>query len=203
MPDDVKIYLLDDDEVSRESLHYLMESVGLDVTSSSQPLEFLEICKHDAPGCAIIDLRLPIMSGIDVLMKLRMRENSIPVVIITAYGTVRTTVDALKQGAVDVFEKPLDDQEFLDCIQKCIETDFASWQAQKFMSTVRRQVATLTVRERQVFDHIVAGETNKKVGNDLGISPRTVENHRASILAKMDARSVAALVAKIDGINRL
>ena len=203
MPKDAKIYLLDDDEVSRESLHYLLESVGLDVISSSHPLDFLEICKHDTPGCAILDLRLPKMSGIDVLMKLRARENSIPVVIITAYGTVRKTVDALKQGAVDVFEKPLDDQEFLDCIQKCIETDVASWQAQKSLSTVRQQVETLTARERQVFDLIVACETNKKVAHDLGISPRTVENHRARILSKMDAKSAAELVAKIDGIKRL
>ncbi len=203
MPNDAKIYLLDDDEVSRESLHYLLESVGLDVISSSHPLDFLEICKHDTPGCAILDLRLPKMSGIDVLMKLRARENSIPVVIITAYGTVRKTVDALKQGAVDVFEKPLDDQEFLDCIQKCIETDVASWQAQKSLSTVRQQVETLTARERQVFDLIVAGETNKKVAHDLVISPRTAENHRARILSKMDAKSVAELVAKIGGIKRL
>ena len=202
MPNDAKIYLLDDDQVSRESLHYLMESVGLDVISSSDPLDFLEICKHDTPGCAILDLRLPKMSGIEVLMKLRARENSIPVVIITAYGTVRKTVDALKQGAVNVFEKPLDDQEFLDCIQKCIETDAASWQAQKSLSMVRQQVETLTARERQVFDLIVAGETNKKVARDLGISSRTVENHRASILSKMDATSVADLVAKIAAIKR-
>ncbi len=86
-----------------------MESVDRDVTSCSHPLDFLEICKHDTPGCAILDLRLPKMSGIDVLTEVRARDNSIPVVIITAYGIVRKTVDAQKQGAVDVFEKPLDD----------------------------------------------------------------------------------------------
>lgn len=203
MSDDPKIYLLDDDDVARESLQFLMESVGLDVVSSSHPLEFLEICKHDAPGCAILDLRLPKMSGIDVLMKLRAQENSIPVVIITAYGTIRTSVDALKQGAVDFFEKPLDDQEFLDCVLKCIETDSASWQAQKSLSIVRQQFETLTAREREVFDLIIAGETNKMVGSTLGISPRTVENHRARILSKLDAKSVAELVAKMDWIKRI
>ncbi|MBT5034364.1 MAG: response regulator transcription factor [Rhodospirillales bacterium] len=203
MPNDAKIYLLDDDEVSRESLHYLLESVGLDVVSSSHPQDFLEICKHDIPGCAILDLRLPEMSGIDVLMKLRERDNSIPVVIITAYGTVRMTVDALKQGAVDVFEKPLNDQEFLDRVQKCVEMDIASWQTQKSQSVVRNQVETLTGRERQIFDRIVGGETSKKVANDLGISPRTVENHRAKILLKMNVNSVTELFAKVEGLKRL
>ncbi len=202
MSNDVRTYLLDDDEVSRESLHYLLDSVGLDVMSSSHPLEFLEICKHDSPGCAILDLRLPDMSGIDVLMKLRARENFIPVIIITVYGTVRKTVEALKQGAVNVFEKPLDDQEFLDCVQKCIEMDTASWQAQKSLSTIRQQVEALTPRERQVFDLIVTGENNKKVAHDLGISSRTVENHRAAILSKLDVNSVVELVAKTDGIRR-
>ncbi len=202
MHDEVKVYLLDDDQGSRESLHYLMESVGLDVISSAHPVDFLEICKHDAPGCAILDLRLPGMSGIDVLSTLRARGNSIPVVIITAYGTVRKTVDALKQGAADVFEKPLDDQEFLDCVQKCIETDMGSWQAQQSISITRQQVATLTAREREVFDLMITGQSNKGVAQDLGISPRTVENHRASILSKMGAKSVTELIGKIDDINR-
>ena len=201
MPVEATVYLLDDDQGSRDSLCYLMESVGLDVRSSSHPLEFLAICKHNNPGCAILDLRLPEMSGIDVLKKLRARGNAIPVVIITAYGTVRKTVEALKQGAVDVFEKPLDDHEFLDCVQKCIETDIASWQAQQSLSIVRQQAATLTAREREVLDLMVTGASNKGVAQELGISPRTVENHRASVLSKMGAKSVAELIGKIDGVD--
>ena len=188
------VYVVDDDDAGRHSLHWLIESVGLRVESFARPSDFLDAYDAAKPGCLVLDLRLPEMSGLELQERLRSLGARIPIIMITAYGDVPTAVRAMKGGAVDFVEKPFNDQALLDRIQQCIELDLEMREVNASYEEIRVRYETLTKRERQVMSLLIAGKSNKPIGEMLGISPKTVEVHRAKVMEKMAAESIVFLV---------
>ena len=178
------VFVLDDERTVRESLRWLIESVGLVVETFSSPREFLDTYKPDRPGCLVLDVRLPEMSGLEVQEWLQARGIRLPVIMITAYGEISLAVRAMKGGARDFLEKPFSDQVLLDRIQQCIEEDAKNRKQNSFRAEIDARSTTLTRRERQVMQLMVGGNSTKKIASELGISHRTVEVHRAKIMAK-------------------
>ena len=198
---DPVVYVVDDDDAARESMSYLLRSVGIEAEAFANPQEFLDAVDPDQGGCAVLDLRLPELSGIEVMNRLREKGALIPVIIITAYGDVATAVKAIKDGAVDVLEKPVNDQVLVELIQKCIEMDRAQRKSQSIRREFEARVKGLTLRENEVLRLIVQGRSSKEVARELGISPKTVENHRAKIRAKTGAKSIAELVTLVERLG--
>ena len=188
------VFVLDDDYGARESLRWLIESAGHRVETFSRPSEFFTAYDPSQPGCLVLDIRMPEMSGNEVLQILRSNGNLIPTIVITAFGDIPNTVQAMKCGAVDVLEKPYNDQVLLDRIQQCHEQDAQIRKEENRNSAVRDRFNSLTPRERQVLELIFQGKSNKEMARILEISPKTVEIHRANVKEKMRADSVAELV---------
>lgn len=191
------VYVIDDDQAVRESLAYLIGSVGLTAQTYSDAKTFLDACAAcpTAPaGCVVVDLRLPGMSGLELQEALAERGLDLPVIVITGHGDVPAAVRAMKAGAIDFVEKPFDDQRLLDCIQEAIERDTRERESRKVHSEVRRRFERLTPRECQVMSMVVQGKLNKQIAAELGLSPKTVEVHRAHVMSKMEANSLAELV---------
>jgi len=188
------VFVVDDDSAVRKSFHWLVESIGLEIESFSSGQEFLE--KHDAsrPGCLVLDVRMPGMSGIELQETLAAKGIQIPIIIVTGYGDVPTAVRAMKKGAVDFIEKPFNDQEMLDRIQVAIERDAKIRREQTLREQLAERLTALTPREKLVMSLVVDGLSNKEIARDLGISPRTIEVHRAKVMEKMQAGSLAELV---------
>lgn len=192
--EETTVYVVDDDDAGRHSLHWLIESVGLRVESFERPSDFLDAYDASRPGCLVLDLRLQEMSGLELQERLRSLGTRIPIIMITAYGDVPTAVRAMKGGAVDFVENPFNDQALLDRIQQCIELDLEMRQVNASYEEIRARYETLTKRERQVMSMLIAGKSNKPIGELLGISPKTVEVHRAKVMEKMAAESIVFLV---------
>ena len=201
--EETTVYVVDDDDAGRHSIHWLIESVGLRVESFARPTDFLEAYDAAKPGCLVLDLRLPEMSGLELQKRLRSLGARIPIIMITAYGNVATAVRAMKGGAIDFVEKPFNDQALLDRIQQCIELDLEMRDVNASYDDIRARYETLTKRERQVMSLLIAGKSNKPIGEMLGISPKTVEVHRAKVMEKMAAESIVFLVhmANICGLR--
>ena len=201
--DAATVYVVDDDDAGRHSLHWLIESVGLQVESFARPSDFFDTCDSSKPGCLVLDLRLPEMSGLELQERLRSQGMRIPIIMITAYGDVPTAVRAMKAGAVDFVEKPFNDQALLDRIQQCIELDLEMREVNASYDEIKARYETLTKRERQVMSLLISGKSNKPIGELLGISPKTVEVHRAKVMEKMAAESIVFLVhmANICGLR--
>ena len=176
---DPVVYVVDDDDAARESMSYLLRSVGLEAEAFANPQEFLDAVDPDREGCAVLDLRLPELSGIEVMNRLREKGALIPVIIITAYGDVATAVKAIKDGAVDVLEKPVNDQVLVELIQKCIEMDRAQRKSQSIRREFEARVKGLTLRENEVLRLIVQGRSSKEVAHRRHRShTRPRKNHR-------------------------
>lgn len=201
MTRDSVIYIVDDDDAARESMGFLLRSVGLETEVFDHPQDFLDAVEPDQVGCAVLDLRLPEASGIEIMNRLRKKGIAIPVIIVTAYGDVATAVRAIKNGAVDVLEKPVNDQVLIEQIQKCIELDRASDKARTNRRAVEARIQKLTPREEEVLRLIARGLSTKEAARSLGISPKTVENHRTSIRAKTGSKSVADLVHLVNQLD--
>jgi two-component system, LuxR family, response regulator FixJ len=154
----------------------------------------LERFKIDAPGCLILDIRMPEMSGLEVQQRLNRAGAMLPVIFITGHGDIPMAVQAMKEGAFQFIQKPFRDQELLDHINHALQLDSDNRAALAHRADVKQRIETLTPREKQVFERVVAGEANKVMAIDLGLSERTVEIHRARVMEKMSARSVAHLV---------
>ncbi|UCE88164.1 MAG: response regulator transcription factor [Pseudomonadota bacterium] len=188
------VYVVDDDSAVRESLQWLLESVDLHVETYCSAHEFLDAYRPADPGCLILDVRMPGMSGLELQKALGDHDWTLPVIVITGHGDVPMAVRAMKSGAVDFIQKPFNDQTLLERIHQCLAQD-RDWRARlSEQAALRSRVATLTPRERQVLEGVVGGRLNKVIADDLGISNKTVEAHRASIMEKMVARSLAELV---------
>ncbi len=194
MPPDQIIYVVDDDEAVRESLQWLLESVSLPVRTFASAQEFLDAYDPDCGGCVVLDVRMPGMSGLEVQKRLAEIEHSLPVIIITGHGDVPMAVRALKAGAVDFIEKPFNDQTLLERIYECLEQDRARRELRNYRRVLHERMQHLTPRERQVLDGVVAGKVNRTIADELGISGKTVEAHRANIIKKMGASSLAELI---------
>jgi len=188
------VFVVDDDSAVRKSFQWLVESIGMNIEAYSSAREFLE--KHDAnrPGCLVLDVRMPGMSGIELQETLASKGIQTPIIIVTGYGDVPTAVRAMKKGAVDFIEKPFNDQEMLDRIQIAIEKDAKIRREDSLREQLVERATTLTPREKLVMRRVVAGLSNKEIARDLGISPRTIEVHRAKVMEKMRAGSLAELV---------
>ena len=195
------VSIVDDDDAGRESLRWLIESVGLKVEAYASPIEFLEQFDGSRPGCLVLDIRLPKISGLDVLQTVRERGIDTPAIMITAFGDVPMAVRAMKNGAVDFLQKPFNDQELLDRIQQSIEDDGRLREIDRERSGVRIRLDKLTVREREVLDRLVQGKQNKQIAREMDISPKTVEAHRAKVMEKMNADSLVKLVQMVTSLE--
>ena len=188
------VFVVDDDESLRESLGSLLRSVGLQVVLHASADEFLSAGRPDTPSCLILDVRLPGLSGLDFQDQLTNGGVEIPIVFMTGHGDIPMTVKAMKGGAVEFLTKPFRDQDLLDRIREALMTDKERRQQQEQHAEVEKRVARLTNREHEVFDLVVTGKPNKVIAYELGVSQRTVEIHRARVMEKMQARSLADLV---------
>jgi len=188
------VFVVDDDPAIRKSLRWLIESVGLKVETHELASEFLESYSPDSPGCLVLDVRIPGMSGLELQEKLRARGYDIPVIIVSGYGDVPMAVRAMKAGAVDFLEKPVSDQVLLDYIQKGIERDIKNKSLRLQNRELVERKETLTRREHEVMKHVVTGLSSREIAEKLNVSFKTVEAHRAKIMKKMQAKSVPKLI---------
>ena len=194
MPPEPTVFVVDDDQAVRESLRWLVESVGLAVRTYGSARAFLDEYDPRQPGCLVLDVRMPGASGIELQENLHDMGFDIPVIVITGHADVATAVRAMKAGAVDFIEKPFSDQLLLDHIHRSIEQDRERRAGSARELEIMGRRAKLTPRQRRVMDLVADGSSNRIIAQGLGISLKTVEAHRAKVMEKMEARSVAELV---------
>jgi two-component system, LuxR family, response regulator FixJ len=188
------IYIVDDDDGMRRALSTLVTTVGYSVVAFARPSEFLTKYDPEQRGCVVLDVRMPEMSGLEVQQQLNKSGAMIPVILITGHGDIPMAVQAMKDGAFDFLQKPFRDQELLDRINSALKSDAENRASVEKHADVKRREESLTPREREVMALVVDGHANKVIAIDLGLSERTVEIHRANVMEKMGARSVAHLV---------
>jgi FixJ family two-component response regulator len=188
------VLIVDDDERIRTALQELMMSVGIDAVCFASTRELLDSDVPDRPGCLILDVRMPGLSGLDLQNHLAMNGNSKPIIFLTGHGDIPMTVRAMKAGAVDFLTKPVRDQTLLDAVAVGIAKDASQRAAARVVKLHAERLATLTPRERQVFREVAHGRLNKQIAFDLGISEITVKLHRGNVMRKMEAASVGELI---------
>jgi two-component system, LuxR family, response regulator FixJ len=186
------VHVVDDDEAVRQSLAFLLGSAGLAVRLYDSAPAFLENLAGIKGGCLITDIRMPGMTGIELLHALRARACGLPTIVITGHGDVPLAVEAMKAGAVDFIEKPFEQEVLLSAVHAALEQGAAGGGAEG--EAVAARLESLSVRERQVLDGLIAGHSNKTIAQALGISPRTVEVYRANLMTKMEAKSLSELI---------
>ena len=191
---DSKVYVVDDDPSVRKSLVRLITSVGLGVQAFPSAQDFLDSQLSEGPSCLILDVRMPGLSGLDLQKELKNRKRFIPVIFITGHGDVPMSVRAMKAGAADFLEKPFNDQELVDAIHKALTQDQQAKLKQRKFSEFKERAASLTPRENEVFGLVVRGLLNKQIAYELVMSEKTVKVHRARVMKKMSADSLAHLV---------
>jgi len=188
------VYIIDDDRAMREATKDLVESIGLRVQTFTTAQEFLSSERPDAPGCLVLDVRLPGLSGLDLQRELGKTNNPVPIVFITGHGDIPMTVQAMKAGAVEFLTKPFRHQQLLDAIAHAIERDRVERKERSELAELLRRHDSLTPREREVMVFVVKGLLNKQVGAELRMSETTVKFHRGQLMQKMKAQSLADLV---------
>ena len=188
------VFVVDDDQAMRNSLKWLIESVGVQVESFASADEFLAEYQPGCSGCLVLDVRMPGMSGLDLQEYLAEHNIQIPVVIITGHGDVPMAVRAMKSGAIDFIEKPFNDEVLLDAIRRAIAHEEQQRSHYSENLRVQERLAHLTPREREVMEMVTDGRSNKEIANSLGVSAKTIEAHRARVMEKMQAGSLAELV---------
>ena len=204
MQDNRIVHIVDDDEAVRQSLAFLLSSAGLAIRVYDSAAAFLAGLSGVKDGCLITDIRMPNMTGIELLHELKAKACGLPAIVITGHGDIALAVEAMKAGAIDFIEKPFDEKAILHAVQGALERGV---EEDGDMLAIAGKLATLSERERQVLEGLVAGHPNKTIAYDLGISPRTVEVYRANLMTKMEARSLSelirmAIVAKIPPTRR-
>jgi FixJ family two-component response regulator len=188
------VFIVDDDEAMRDSLAWLLESNELRVSAFESGEAFLDAYRDDMAGCLVLDVRMPGMSGLELHERLQAMNSPLPIIFVTGHGDVPMAVSALKKGAADFIEKPFNDKEILRLIEQCLAIDREQSGRRRHNADIERRLASLTPREREVMDLMAAGRLNKQIADDLGISIKTVEVHRARVMDKMEVRSLAELV---------
>ncbi len=191
---DAIVFVVDDDSSVRSALKRLIKSVGHKVTTFSSAREFLDHDHPDAPSCLVLDIRMPGLSGLELQEQMAALGLNMPIIFITGHGNIPTSVRAMKAGAVDFLEKPFDDQALLDAIHHAIAKDTQAKREQTEIRDIKQRVTSLTPREYEVFSFVVTGMLNKQIAFDLGTSEKTIKVHRARVMQKMSAESLAALV---------
>src|SRR6185436_2230412 len=191
------IFVVDDDAAVRDAFKLLLRSVGHAVETFGSAQEFLDAYGEDRAGCLVLDIRMPGMSGLELQQKLNEKHSSLPIIFIPGHGDVPMAVEAMQAGAVDFIQKPFRDQDLIDRINQALEKDSSNRAALGERNDIRRRLETLTPREREVLDLVVHGKANKVIAGDLKLSQRTVEIHRARVMEKMQASSLAHLVRMV------
>lgn len=191
------VFVVDDDVAVCTSLRLLLRSVGLPAVTCASAAEFLAQFDAECPGCIVLDIRMPGMSGIELQQVLNERHSITPIVFITGHGDVPMAVEAMQAGAIDFIQKPFRDQDLLDRINRALDRDRALRAELSERDAIRQRIARLTPREREVLDLVTKGKANKVIAGDLEVSQRTVEIHRARVMEKMGATSLAHLVRMV------
>jgi len=188
------VFIVDDDDAVRESLSFLMKSIGIEARGFSSAPEFLEFYNDGIVGCLVLDIRMPGMSGLELQDRLNEMNAILPIIFITGHGDVPMAVEALKKGALDFIQKPFRDQDLIDRINHALDQDHDSRNILSQKREILDRIDELTSREKEVMDLVVQGSPNKIIAADLDVSQRTVEIHRSRVMEKMQARSLAQLV---------
>jgi FixJ family two-component response regulator len=195
------VFVVDDDAAVRHSLALLIRSMSLEVELFESGAAFLERYDESCAGCLILDIRMPGMSGMELQQAMAENGYTLPIIFVTGHGSVQMAVQAMRRGAVDFLEKPFDDQALLDRINQALDFDRNSRETQRELARAQAKIDSLTRREHQVMQRIVNGQANKVIAADLSLSERTVEIHRAKVMAKTGASSLAELVATVTKLN--
>ena len=188
------VYVVDDDEAIRSALRLLMKSANLRVAACASAEEFLKTYKPEPPGCLVLDIRMPGMSGLELQKLLLERHIRVPVIIMSGHGDVTMVVQAMKSGAADFIEKPFKNDALLELVKQCVARDIETRKLERQHMEAASRIASLTPREREVMELLIQGKRNKIIASVLGISNRTVEAHRAKIMEKMHAHSLSEIV---------
>jgi FixJ family two-component response regulator len=196
------VFVIDDDKAVRHFLRGLIASVNLRVEAFASAQEFLAAYRSSSPGCLLLDIRMPGMSGLELQQELSVRGIDLPVIVLTGHGDVQVAVHAMKAGAVDFIEKPFNNELLLDRVQKAVAKSVDTYENRIKRDEILNRRKLLTPRERQVLDLVVAGESNKGIARHLHISDKTVEIHRANVMGKMQAKSLADLVKIVSTLER-
>ena len=194
MPNKGKVYVIDDDEAMRDSLNFLLDAADFDVSLFETAENFLDVLPGLEFGCVVSDVRMPGIDGIELLKRMKASHSKFPVVIMTGHGDVPLAVEAMKLGAVDFLEKPFEDDRLIGMIETAIREAEPAAKSEAVANDVAARVATLSPRERQVMEGLIAGLSNKLIARDYDISPRTIEVYRANVMTKMQANSLSELV---------
>jgi two-component system response regulator FixJ len=194
MSDRGKVYVIDDDEAMRDSLNFLLGSANFDVTLFESAQHFLDAVSGIGFGCVVSDVRMPGIDGIELLKRLKSSRSTLPVVIMTGHGDVPLAVEAMKHGAADFLEKPFEDDRLIGMIDAALKQAETSAGSDAVTTDIAARIATLSPRERQVMDGLIAGLSNKLIAREYDISPRTIEVYRANVMTKMEAGSLSELV---------
>lgn len=192
-----QVFVVDDDLAIREWLEVLLKAAGHSVVSFASGPAFLEAYRQDQPGCLVLDIRMPEMSGLELQARLKERDALLPVIFITSHGDVPMAVEAMRSGAVDFLLKPFHDTDLLDRVRHALALDAANQAERTEFAAIRERIASLTPRELEVMHLVVQGKANKVIATDLNLSQRTVEIHRARVMDKMAAASLAHLVRMV------
>ncbi|MCP3662208.1 MAG: response regulator transcription factor [Gammaproteobacteria bacterium] len=195
------VFIVDDDQAMRNSLKWLIESIGMPVETYESADAFIRNYYPGRAGCLLLDVRMPGMSGLDLQEYFLEQEIRIPIIIITGHGDVPMSVRAMKAGAVDFIEKPFNDELLLDSIRRALVQDQNQRSSQAERAEIATRLANLTPREHEVMEMVTSGRANKEIASALGVSAKTVEAHRARVMEKMEANSLAALVKMVISTN--
>jgi two-component system response regulator FixJ len=194
MPDRGRVYVIDDDEAMRDSLNFLLDTANFKVTLFETALAFLDALPSLEFGCVVSDVRMPGLDGIELLKRMKAGHSTFPIVIMTGHGDVPLAVEAMKLGAVDFLEKPFEDDRLVAMIETAIHRAEPAARSEALTRDIAARIASLSPRERQVMDGLIAGHSNKLIARDYDISPRTIEVYRANVMTKMQANSLSELV---------
>ena len=194
MSNDQTVHVIDDDDAARDSLAFLFRTAQVDVVTYGSATDFLAAAPAVAGGCVVTDVRMPQMDGLELLRRLRALDVALPVIVMTGHGDIPLAVEAMKAGAVDFFEKPFDDEAMLAAVRRALGRRRQDRARDTEREGVKERIGSLSARERQVLEGLVAGKPNKVIAFDLGISARTVEIYRANVMTKTNAGSLSELV---------